>query len=63
MYKIEIYFVGGTSSTFTGVPKEVTEKFVEWLDNKENLETFKIGFPNHNKTSCVRKEQIGRAHV
>lgn len=55
---IEIYFVGGTCSQWTDVPKETVNKLVKWLDNKDDTTTFKATFINHKKTTCLRKELI-----
>ncbi|WP_346961415.1 hypothetical protein [Clostridium sp.] len=55
---IEIYFVGGTVSQWTDVPKETINNLVRWLDNKEDTTTFKVEFTKHKKITYLRKELI-----
>jgi hypothetical protein len=55
---VEIYFVGGTSTTWTGVPKETVNSLVCWLDNKDNTTTYRANFINHKKITYLRKELV-----
>jgi len=57
-HDVDIYFVGGTSSTWTGLTEQVIENLTEWLDDKEDAKTFKVNFINHDKAVYVRKELI-----
>lgn len=52
---IEIYFVGGTVSQWTDVPKETIDNLVKWLDNKEDTTTYKASFIKHKKTTCIKE--------
>ena len=58
MHDIDIHYAGGISMHITGLTDEAIEELVEWLDDDNNKKTLKLDFPNHNKTSCFRKELI-----
>lgn len=58
MYDIEIFFVGGTVNKITEIPEEICKNLVNWLDDKNRTETFKLTFSKYKKSAYYRKEVI-----
>lgn len=58
MHDISIYFVGGANITINEISESVANKFVDWIEDDNKKETFKIDIPSANKTTCIRKELI-----
>jgi len=55
-HDIELYFVGGTTCKWDGVPQETVNNIVEWFDSKEDNRAFKTDCIRNGETTYMRKE-------
>ena len=56
-HKITIYFVGGTSVTYSKCDDETATSIMKWLEDDE-LKIFRLDTHKEEKKSLIRKELV-----